>query len=131
MRPTGDYYKELLIEHQGKLRPLQGDLSSSSLSSFLPVRRASGTRGTYNPAWVAHSTSAFTRHPVDLSPPVSDSPADPGQLSDKPSNGQSGGTNFGLPGRFKLQFSGPSLGTSPNNPFVEFPSTVFVPREHR
>jgi hypothetical protein len=84
---------------------------------------------------VAHSTSAFTTHPVDLSPPVSDSPADPGQLSDKLSNGQSGGTTFGLPGglpgRFKLQFSGPPSGNGTSGPFVEFPSTVFVPSEHR
>ena len=84
---------------------------------------------------VARSTSAFTTHPGDLSPPASDSPADRGQLSDKMSNGQSGGTTFGLPGglpgRFKLQFSEPSSGNTPNSPFVEFPSTVFVPSEHR
>ena len=85
---------------------------------------------------VAHRTSAFTTHPVDLSPPASDSPADPEQLSDKLSNGQSGGTTFalpgGLPGRFKLKFSGPSTSNNtPNSPFVEFPSTVFVPSEHR
>ena len=46
---------------------------------------------------VTRSTSAFTTHPVDLSPPASDSPADPGQLSDKTANGQSGGTSLRLP----------------------------------
>ena len=83
----------------------------------------------------AHSTSAFTTHSVDLSPAANDSPADPAQLSDKTSNGQSGGTTFGLPealpGRFQLQFSGPPSGNSTNGPFVTFPSTVFVPSEHR
>ena len=82
----------------------------------------------------AHVASAFTTHPVD--PVVTfDRPADPDQLTDKMSNGQSGGTTFGLPGGlpggFKLQFSGPSPGSTPNSPFVEFPSTVFVPSEHR
>jgi hypothetical protein len=85
--------------------------------------------------WGAHGAFAFTTHPVDLSPPASDSQADPGQLSDKPSSGQSGGTTFGLPGglpgRFKLQFSGPPSGNGTSGPFVEFPSTVFIPSEHR
>ena len=82
----------------------------------------------------AHVASAFTTYPVD---PVTsnDRPADQVQRSEKITNGQSGGTTFGLPGGlpggFKLQFSGPSSGTSPNSPFVEFPSTVFVPSEHR
>ena len=80
---------------------------------------------------VAHSTSAFTTHPVDLSPPVSDSPADPGQLSDKLSNGQSGGTTLRLPEGLRFQFTAPPSNISPNSPFVEFPSTVFVPSEHR
>ena len=78
--------------------------------------------------------SAFTTYPVN---PVLtfDRPADPNQLSDKMPNGQPGGTTFGLPGGlpggFKLQFSGPSSNSIPNSPFVEFPSTVFVPSEHR
>jgi hypothetical protein len=84
--------------------------------------------------WGAHGASAFTTYPVD--PVITfDRQADPDQLSDKMSNGQSGGTTFGLPGglpgRFMLQFSGPSSGNTPNSPFVEFPSTVFVPSGHR
>ena len=82
----------------------------------------------------APGASAFTTYPVD--PVITfDHQADPDQLSDKISNGQSGGATFGLPGglpgRFKLQFSGPSSNSTPNGPFVEFPSTVFVPSEHR
>jgi hypothetical protein len=82
----------------------------------------------------ACDASAFTTYPVD--PVITfDRQADPDQLSDKMSNGQSGGATFGLPGglpgRFKLQFSGPSSSSTPNSPFVEFPSTVFVPSEHR
>jgi hypothetical protein len=82
----------------------------------------------------ARGASAFTTYPVD--PVITfDRQADPAQLSDKMSNGQSGGTTFGLPGGlpggFKLQFSGPSTSNTPNSPFVEFPSTVFVPSEHR
>jgi hypothetical protein len=76
---------------------------------------------------------AFTTYPVD--PVITfDRQADPDQLSDTMSNGQSGGATFalpgGLPGRFKLLFSGSSSRTA-NSPFVEFPSTVFVPSEHR
>jgi hypothetical protein len=82
----------------------------------------------------AGAASAFTTYPVDQVITF-DRQADPDQLSDKMSNGQSGGTTFGLPGglpgRFKLQFSGPSSSNIPNSPFVEFPSTVFVPSEHR
>ena len=82
----------------------------------------------------ASGASAFTTYPVD--PVITfDRQPDPDQLSDKMSNGQSGGATFalpgGLPGRFKLQFSGPSSNSTPNNPFVEFPSTVFVTSEHR
>jgi len=80
---------------------------------------------------VAHSTSAFTTHPVDLSPAASDSPADPAQLSDKTLNGQSGGTTLRLPEGLRLQFTGPLSNNSASSPFVEFPSTVFVPSEHR
>jgi hypothetical protein len=82
----------------------------------------------------ACGASAFTTYPID---PVTtnDRLADPDQLSDKMSNGQSGGTTFGLPGGLpggvKFQFSGPSSSNRPNSPFVEFPSTVFVPSEHR
>ena len=73
---------------------------------------------------------AFTTYPVD--PVITfDRQADSDQLSDKMSNEQSGGTTFGLPGRFKLQFSGPLSSSTPNSPFVEFPTTVFVPSEHR
>jgi hypothetical protein len=80
---------------------------------------------------VARGTSAYTTHPIDLSTP-SDSPADPDRLSDKMSNGtQPGGTTLGLPGGFRFQFSGPPSSNSTNSPFVTFPSTVFVPSEHR
>ena len=78
----------------------------------------------------AHVASAFTTYPVD---PVttSDRQADPDQLSDKVSNRQSGETTFGLPGGLRLQFSAPPSSNSANSPFVTFPSTVFVPSEHR
>jgi hypothetical protein len=77
------------------------------------------------------SASAFSTRQID---PVtaSDRLADPDVLADKMSNGQSGGTIFGLPsGRMTLQFTGPQSGGSPNSPFVTSPSTVFVPSEHR
>jgi len=82
----------------------------------------------------AHSASAFTTYPVQ--PAITfDRQPDPDQLSDKKSNDQSDGASFGLPGglpgRLKFQFSGPSPSSPPNSPFVEFPSTVFVPSEHR
>jgi len=82
----------------------------------------------------ACGASAFTTYPVD--PVITfDRQADPDQFSDKTLNGQSGGTTFGLPGglpgRFRFQFSGPSSSNTPNSPFVTFPSTVFVPSEHR
>jgi hypothetical protein len=58
--------------------------------------------------------------------------ADPDQLADKMSNGQSGGSTFGLPGgHMTLQFTGPQSGGTANSPFVTSPSTVFVPSEHR
>jgi hypothetical protein len=79
---------------------------------------------------VAGSTSAFTTHPVDLAPP-SDLPTNPEHLSDKVSNGQSGGPTYGLPGGLRLQFSAPPSSSSTSGPFVTFPSTVFVPSEHR
>jgi hypothetical protein len=83
----------------------------------------------------ASGASAFTTYPAD--PVITfNPPADPDQFLDRASNGQSGGTTFalpgGLPGRFKLEFSGPSTSNNtPNSPFVQFPSTVFVPSEHR
>jgi len=51
-----------------------------------------------------YSASAFTTEPVN---PVTTSNrlADPDDLADKMSNGQSGGTIFGLPGGGTLQFS--------------------------
>jgi hypothetical protein len=74
---------------------------------------------------------AFTTQPVNPET-MSNRLADPDELADKMSNGQSGGTTFGLPGgRMTLQFSGPMSGGTPNSPFVTSPSTVFVPSEHR
>jgi hypothetical protein len=80
---------------------------------------------------VAHRTLAFTTHPVDLTPAPSDSPADAGQLSDKTTNGQSGGTSLRLPEGLRFQFTAPPSNNRPNSPFVDFPSTVFVPSEYR
>jgi len=80
---------------------------------------------------VAHRTSAFTTHPVDLSPPVSDSPPDPGHFSDRLSNGQSGGAKLRLPEGLRFQFTAPQSNNTASSPFVEFPNTVFVPSEHR
>jgi hypothetical protein len=58
--------------------------------------------------------------------------ADPDELADKMSNGQSGGATFGVPGgHMTLQFTGPQSGGSPNSLFVTSPSTVFVPSERR
>ena len=45
---------------------------------------------------VAHGTSAFTTHPVDLSPAASDSPADPAQLSEARRSGYLRGCGFSL-----------------------------------
>jgi hypothetical protein len=80
---------------------------------------------------VTQGAWAFTTQPVN---PVTMSSrlADPDELADEMSNGQSDGTIFGLPsGRMMLQFSGPSSGGTANSPFVTSPSTVFVPSEHR
>jgi hypothetical protein len=74
---------------------------------------------------------AFSTRQVD---PVttSDRPADPHELADKMSNGQSGGTTFGLPGgQLRLQFSAPPSGGTANSPFLASPGTAFVPSEHR
>ena len=73
---------------------------------------------------------AFTTQPVNPET-MSNRLADPDELADKMSNGQSGGTTFGLPGNLRLQFSAPPSGGTANSPFVTSPSTVFVPSEHR
>jgi len=77
-----------------------------------------------------YGASAFTTEPAN---PVtmSNRLADPDELADKMSNGQSGGTIFGQPGGPTLQFSSPQLGNGASNRFVTSPSTVFVPSEHR
>ena len=72
---------------------------------------------------------AFTTQPVNPET-MSNRLADPDQLADKMSNGQSGGM-FGLPGGLRLQFSAPPSANTANSPFVTSPSTVFVPSEHR
>jgi len=75
--------------------------------------------------------SAFSTRQVD---PVTTSNrlADPAELADKMSNGQSGGTAFGLPGgQLRLQFSAPPSGGTPSSPFLASPGTAFVPSEHR
>ena len=78
-----------------------------------------------------HGASAFSTRPVDPTT-ASDRLADPDELADKMSNGQSGGTTFGVPGgHMMLQFSAPPSSGAPNSPFVTSPSTVFVPSEHR
>ena len=74
--------------------------------------------------------SAFSTQPVNPET-MSNRLADPDELADKMSNGQSGGTTFGLPGGARLQFSAPPSSGTTNSPFVTSPSTVFVPSEHR
>jgi hypothetical protein len=78
---------------------------------------------------VTQGASAFSTRPVDPAT-ASDRLADPDELADKMSNGQSGGTTFGLPGNLRLQFSAPPSSGIANSPFVTSPSTVFVPSEH-
>jgi hypothetical protein len=78
----------------------------------------------------APGTWAFTTQPVNPET-MSNRLADPDELADKMSNGQSGGTTFGLPGGARLQFSAPPSGNTASSPFVTSPSTVFVPSEHR
>jgi hypothetical protein len=78
----------------------------------------------------AQGTSAFTTQPVNPAT-VSNRLADPDELAEKMSNGQSGGNTFGLPGDLKLQFSAPPSGNSASSPFVTSPSTVWVPNEYR
>ena len=77
-----------------------------------------------------YGASALTTEPantVNMSTPL----ADPDDLADKMSNGQSGSTVFGIPGGPTLQFSSPQSGNSASDRFVTSPSTVFVPSEHR
>ena len=69
----------------------------------------------------APSSSAFTTHPVDLSPPASDTPADPAQLSDKTPNGQSGGTTLRLPEGLRFQFTAPSIEQQHERPVCHVP----------
>jgi len=78
----------------------------------------------------APSALAFATYPVDPAT-TNERQVDPDQLSDKTSNGQSGGSTFGLPGGLRLQFSAPPSSNSTSSPFVTFPSTVFVPSENR
>jgi hypothetical protein len=79
----------------------------------------------------AQDASAFSTQPVNPAT-VSNRLVDPDELADRMSNGESGGTTFGLPsGHLGLQFSAPSSGESASSPFVTSPSTVFVPSEHR
>jgi hypothetical protein len=78
----------------------------------------------------AQGTSAFTTQPVNPAT-ISNRLADPDELAEKMSNGQSGGTTFGLPGNMRLQFSAPPSGGSASSPFFTSPSTVWVPSEHR
>jgi hypothetical protein len=78
----------------------------------------------------AQDASAFTTQPIDPAT-ISSRLADPDELAEKMSNGQSGGTTFGLPGGARLQFSAPPSGNTASSPFVTSPSTVFVPSEHR
>jgi hypothetical protein len=76
------------------------------------------------------ATSAFTTQPVDQ-PTISNRLVDPDELAERMSNGQTGGTAFGLPGGLRLQSSPPPSGGNASSPFVTSPSTVFVPSEHR
>jgi hypothetical protein len=74
--------------------------------------------------------SAFSTRPLDPET-TSDRLADPDELADKMSNGQSGGTTFGLPGGAKLQFSAPPSSGTGSSPFITSPNSAFVPSEHR
>jgi len=74
---------------------------------------------------------AFTTQPVSPET-MGNRLADPDELADRMSNGQSGGTTFGVPGgHMMLQFSAPPSSDSATGRFVTSPSTVFVPSEHR
>jgi hypothetical protein len=78
----------------------------------------------------AQGTSAFTTEPANPAT-VSNRLADPDELADKMSNGQSGAETFGLPGGPTLHLSAPLSGGAARSPFVSSPSTVYVPSEHR
>ena len=79
----------------------------------------------------AQGAWAFTTQPVTPDP-MSNRLADPNQLPDKMSNGQSGGTTFGVPGgRVMLQFSAPPSSGTSNSPFITSPNSAFVLSEHR
>jgi hypothetical protein len=85
------------------------------------VALLSGTQGA----------SAFSTRQADPAM-INNRLTDPDALADKMSNGQSGGTAFGVPGgHLSLQFSGPSSSNNASSPFVTSPNTVFVPSEHR
>ena len=73
---------------------------------------------------------AFTTQPIDPAA-ANNRLADPDELAEKMSNGQSEGTTLGLPGRFRLQFSAPSSNNAASSPFLASPGTAFVPSEHR
>ncbi len=77
-----------------------------------------------------YSVSAFQTKPAD---PVtmSNRLADPDELADKMSDGQSGGTIFGQRGGATLQFSAPQLFGGASGRFATSPSTVFVPSQRR
>ena len=79
----------------------------------------------------AQAAWAFTTQPVTPDT-MSNRLADPDQLPDKTSNGQSRGTTFGVPGgRMMLQFSAPPSSGTANGPFVTSPNSAFAPSEHR
>jgi hypothetical protein len=62
---------------------------------------------------------AFTTQPVNRET-MSNRLADPDELADKMSNGQSGGTTFGLPGgRMTLQFFRANVGRRPEQPICD------------
>jgi hypothetical protein len=88
-----------------------------------PSSRLFGGGGT-------HAASAFTTQPVNPET-MSSRLADPDELADKMSNGQSRGNTFGVPGGLRLQLSAPPSGNSASSPFVTSPSKVWVPGEHR
>ena len=66
----------------------------------------------------AQGAWAFTTQPVNPET-MSNRLADPDELADKMSNGQSGGSTFGLPGgHMTLQFTGPQSGVTSSSPFA-------------
>jgi hypothetical protein len=77
-----------------------------------------------------YGAKAFTTQPADPAT-INNRLADPDELADKMSNGQSGGTVFGLPGGPRLQFSAPPSSDGASSRFITSPSTVYVPSEHR